>query len=268
MDSDTPKTTPRPATPAAGESLRLLSFNIQAGIQSKRYRDYVSNSWKHVLPHLERQRNLANIGALLSGYDIVGLQEVDSGSLRSAFLHQTEYLAQLGGYPYWHSQINRELGMLARHSNGVLSRHKPASVTEHKLPGMPGRGAMLLEFPTSAGEPMAICVVHLALGWRARRRQLDYLTELMGRYRFAAMMGDFNCSSRSATLREVVARAGLQGLDRELKTFPSWQPRRNLDHILVTSALRITDTRVVDYPLSDHLPISMEIQLPAGVTVA
>jgi endonuclease/exonuclease/phosphatase family metal-dependent hydrolase len=253
-------------TPAV-DRLRLLSFNIQAGIHSRRYRDYVSNGWKHILPHGERLRNLACIGALLHDYDVIGLQEVDSGSLRSGFVDQTQYLAHLGGYTHWHSQINRELGMLARHSNGILSRFRPSGVAEHKLPGLPGRGAMLAEFPTSSGEPVAVCVLHLALGWRARRRQLDYLVELMGQYRFAVLMGDFNCSSRSATLRSVIADAGLQGLDEELKTFPSWRPRHNLDHILVSPALRISEARVLDYALSDHLPISMEVQLPDGVTV-
>jgi endonuclease/exonuclease/phosphatase family metal-dependent hydrolase len=52
-----------------------------------------------------------------------------------------------------------------------------------------------------------------------------------------------------------------------LKTFPSWRPARNLDHILVSPALRIVDAEVVAYALSDHLPLSMEVELPAGVSV-
>jgi len=249
------------------DRLRLLSFNIQAGIESRRYRDYVSNGWKHLLPHDERQRNLGNIGTLLRGYDIVGLQEVDAGSLRSAFVDQTEYLAQVGGYPHWHKQVNRELGSLARHSNGILTRLRPANVAEHKLPGLPGRGALVAEFPTSDPEPLAVCVLHLALGWRARRRQLDYLVSISERYRFVVLMGDFNCSCRSATLRAAIQRSGLLGLDCELKTFPSWSPRRNLDHILVSPALHIDKAQVVDYALSDHLPLSIELVLPDGVRV-
>ncbi len=245
--------------------LRLLSFNIQAGIESRRYRDYVANSWKHLIPHSGRQRNLTNIGALLRGFDIVGLQEVDAGSLRSAYIDQSQYLAHHAGYPYWFSQVNRELGHLARHSNGLLSRIRPGSVTEHKLPGLPGRGAMVVEFPTSAGEGFAVCVLHLALGRRAQRRQLDYLIEVARHYRMIVLMGDFNCGCGSRMLRAAIAAAGLRGLDCELKTFPSWRPERNLDHILVSPALRIRGAQVLDYALSDHLPISMEVELPAGV---
>lgn len=246
-------------------SLRLLTFNIQAGIESRRYRDYLANSWKHLIPHAARQRNLTSIGALLKGFDIVGLQEVDAGSLRSAYIDQARYLAHEAGYPYWLSQVNRELGRLARHSNGLLSRIRPGSVTEHKLPGLPGRGAMVVEFPTSAGEPFAVCVLHLALGRRAQSRQLDYLVEVARSYRMIVLMGDFNCGCGSRLLRTAIAAAGLRGLDCEMKTFPSWRPERNLDHILVSAHLRINTARVLDYALSDHLPISMEVELPGGV---
>ena len=61
--------------------------------------------------------------------------------------------------------------------------------------------------------------------------------------------------------------ADLRGLDCELKTFPSWQPKRSLDHILVSHTLRILDVEVLDYPLSDHLPLSMTIGLPEGIVV-
>lgn len=266
--------TPRPdqsapttGTDAAPHRLRLLSYNIQAGIHSRHYRDYLANGWKHILPHAARLRNLAQIGAQLHGYDLVGLQEVDAGSLRSADIDQTEYLAHQGGYPFWFAQVNRRLGNLARHSNGLLSRWQPAAIIEHRLPGLPGRGALLAEFPTNRGQSLAVCVLHLALGWRARRRQLDYLVEVVQQYPFVVLMGDFNCGCESRTLRTVIDASGLRGLDCAMKTFPSWRPAQNLDHILVSPGLRIAEAGVVPYALSDHLPIRMLIELPAGVTL-
>lgn len=150
------------------QSLSLLSYNIQAGIHSRQYSDYLTNSWKHFLPYRERLDNLTRIASLLRGYDLVGLQEVDSGSLRSAYVDQVQFLAASGGFPYWHRQVNRNLGMLAQHSNGILSRVRPDKVTEHKLPGLPGRGAVVAEFALSDGEDLAVCILHLALGRRAR----------------------------------------------------------------------------------------------------
>ncbi len=247
------------------QQIKLLSYNVQGGIYSRQYSDYVTNSWKHVLPHPERLVNLARIAQLLQQFDLVGLQEVDAGSLRSANIDQIQYLARQGGFPYWYRQINRNLGPFAQHSNGLLSRLRPAAITEHRLPGLRGRGAVVAEFTLSDGQPLAIGIVHLALGWRARKRQLDYLVDLADAHPLLVLMGDFNCGCDSRSLRTMVRRAGMRGLDCDLKTFPSWRPRRNLDHILVSEPLRILGARVIDYPLSDHLPLSMTLGLPAGL---
>jgi endonuclease/exonuclease/phosphatase family metal-dependent hydrolase len=260
--------------------IKLLSYNVQGGIYSRKYSDYVTNSWKHVLPHPERLVNLTRIAQLLQQFDLVGLQEVDAGSLRSDHVDQIQYLARHGAFPYSYSQVNRNLGPFAQHSNGILSRLRPERVTEHRLPGLPGRGAVVAELPlvreaadqgreTGAhGESLAIGIVHLALGWRARQRQLDYLAELAEQHPLLVLMGDFNCGSGSRSLRAMVRRTGMRGLDSALKTFPSWRPRRNLDHILTSGSLRIESAHVIDYPLSDHLPLAMTLGLPPGLCFA
>jgi endonuclease/exonuclease/phosphatase family metal-dependent hydrolase len=252
---------------AAGtRHLKLLSFNVQAGIYSRCYSDYLTNSWKHILPHPERLANLTRIAQLLHQFDLVGLQEVDAGSLRSAYIDQIQYLARHGAFPHWYRQINRNLGPFAQHSNGLLSRLRPQRITEHKLPGLPGRGAVVAELGLSDRATLAVAIVHLALGWRARRRQLDYLVALSELHPYLVIMGDFNCGCDSKGLRAMVRKTEMRGLDCELKTFPSWRPTHNLDHILVSRPLRVITARVVDYALSDHLPISMTIELPEGVS--
>ncbi|MBK1643333.1 endonuclease [Thiocapsa imhoffii] len=245
-----------------------MSYNVQAGIRSRQYSDYVTNSWKHILPHPERLTNLTRIGQLLHQFDLVGLQEVDAGSLRSAYVDQIQYLARHGAFPHWYRQINRNLGPFAQHSNGILSRLRLKHITEHKLPGLPGRGAMLAEIELSNQATLAIAIVHLALGSRARRRQLDFLVELADQHPYLVIMGDFNCGCDSQGLRAMVRRTSMRGLDCELKTFPSWRPTHNLDHILISQELRLVNARVVDYALSDHLPLSMTVELPEGLSFA
>src|SRR4030065_2515355 len=70
--------------------LRLLTYNIQTGIATSRYRHYLTHSWKHVLPCSGRRDNLDQIAHLVRHYDIVGLQEADARSLRSNYLNLTE----------------------------------------------------------------------------------------------------------------------------------------------------------------------------------
>ena len=119
------------ATPT---TLRVLSCNILAGGSVKRYREYVTQSWKHVLPTGKRA-NLDGLAGMLGDFDLVALQEADSGSLRSGFLNQTEYLAESAGFPYWSHQPNRKVAKVAASSNGLLSRLKPDEVLDYPLPG-------------------------------------------------------------------------------------------------------------------------------------
>jgi len=251
--------------PLSGRNaLRLLSFNIQTGVDTQDFHEYVTKSWKHLLPLRERISNLNRIATLIQSYDLVGLQEVDSGSLRTGFLDQTEYLAHRAQFPYWYRQVNRSLGKIAQHSNGVLSRIRPHSVDEHKLPGLRGRGAMLVELRTNR-EPLLVCIMHLALGKRARRMQLGYISELVGEFSQLVVMGDFNCGIDSRELRDLVDTTHLQLPIEDLKTFPSWNPNRKFDHILISESLRLNNTRVLDHTHSDHLPICVEVGLPKGV---
>lgn len=249
---------------AGRNALSLLSFNIQTGVETRDFHEYVTKSWKHLLPLRERITNLNRIANLVHSYDLVGLQEVDSGSLRTGFLDQTEYLAHRAQFPYWYRQVNRNLGKIAQHSNGVLSRIRPHWIDEHKLPGLRGRGAMLVEFLTNQ-EPLLVCIMHLALGKRARRLQLAYIGELVGEYPQLVVMGDFNCGTDSQELLQLIDNTHLQLPTEDLKTFPSWRPNRKFDHILVSEALHLKSTHVLEHTHSDHLPICVEIALPEGV---
>ncbi|MBI3545367.1 MAG: endonuclease/exonuclease/phosphatase family protein [Gammaproteobacteria bacterium] len=246
----------------AARRLKLLSYNIQAGIAAHGYRHYLTQSWKHVLPFPKRLENLDRIAALVSECDVVGLQEVDGGSLRSGFINQTEYLALEARFPYWYDQTNRNLGKFAQHSTGLLSRLCPADVTEVKLPGMiPGRGALTVRF--GHGEDSLLLVVaHLALGRRARLRQLECIAEIITDYDHAIVMGDMNCCSESREIEWLLKHTELRATENTRPTFPSWRPSRNLDQILVSSSLVVERVEVLNHPFSDHLPVMMEVTLP------
>lgn len=241
--------------------LRLLSFNIQVGISTERYRHYLTRSWQHLLPHSGRAVNLQRIGALLGDYDLVALQEVDGGSLRSGFINQVERLAELGAFPYWYQQLNRDMGRLAQHSNGMLSRLRPDLLEDHPLPGPPGRGAILARFGAGA-DALAVINLHLALGARTRTRQLAYVRELIEGYRHVVLMGDMNTHAVDLLQRSPLRDLGLFA-PQVAATFPSWRPQRCLDHILLSPTLLLERVEVLSQPISDHLPVAVDIRLPS-----
>ena len=247
------------------QHLRLLSYNIQVGISSTRFRHYVTQSWRHVLPNISSFSNLDQIARLISDFDIVALQEVDAGSFRSFFVNQVEYLARRGKFPYWYFQTNRNLGKFAQHSNGLLSKLAPQEIIEHKLPGViPGRGVMEVRYG-SVDNPLVVLLVHLGLGRRARLRQLAYLSRLVNEHRHAIVMGDFNCQTQSEEMTNLLNHTELCEPAKKLLTFPSWRPLRNIDHILVSASIQTRNVEVLPYALSDHLPIAIEVMPPKGI---
>ena len=245
--------------------LKLLSYNIQAGTTTGNYREYLTSSWRQVLPNNQRVANLDAIGELVAGYDIVALQEVDCGSLRSGFLNQAKYLATHAGFPHWSHQGNRKVGMLAHAGNGLLSRIAPSQIDEHRLPGaIPGRGAMVVRFG-EGHQALYLVILHLALGRRARSQQLGYVTELIGDYPNVVVMGDLNTGPGSRELKIFCEQAGLVMPSPDTLTFPSWDPQRAIDHILVSPEMDVTEIKVLPATFSDHLPLAMTVNLNGGV---
>jgi endonuclease/exonuclease/phosphatase family metal-dependent hydrolase len=262
--SNAEETTPDATLPGGGRRLRLLSYNIQTGIASQRYRHYITQGWKHVLPHASRWSNLDSIARALRSFDIVGLQEVDSGSLRTGFINQTKYLAEQADFPYWHCQTNRRLGKFAQHSNAFLSRLIPSELIEQPLPGLPGRGVLIARFGTPAAG-LSLFVLHLALGRRTRLRQIAYLADLVNEYAHVIVMGDLNCGTGSQELKQLLRDTDLQSPPDNLNTFPSWQPRWRLDHILLSPGMDIERAYIPDWLFSDHLPMAMDVVISSGI---
>ena len=250
-----------------GQSLRVLSYNVQVGISSGRYHHYLTNSWKHVLPYHGRMGNLDSIARFIAGFDLVGLQELDAGSLRSNFINLAEYLSNQSQLTYWYSQTNRKLGKLAQHSLGLLSRYQPHSVVEHRLPGrIPGRGAIEAHFGAPEGDnSLVIMLVHLSLGKKARLEQMHYISEVLRDHEHVVVMGDMNTPAHSLEVQRLVRSTRLQEPLQSAKTYPSWRPIHAFDHILVTPGLGVEKVHVYNLNYSDHLPVGVELTVPEGV---
>lgn len=241
--------------------LKLLTFNIQVGIKTDRYRHYFTRGWKHVLPHVARHENLRQIADVVQKYDLVALQEIDSGSIRSGFLNQVEYLAEAADFPFWYTQTNRDLGMLAQHGNGLLLRVRPEELEDHKLPGrIPGRGAIIVRVPY-AGRQLVVVMLHLSLGTKAREAQLHYLAEQLDGEELVVVMGDLNSHMAADVVNSPLGEVGLRKPETPHATFPAWRPQLALDHVLASPALKITDQEVLQCHISDHLPIGVTLEL-------
>jgi len=237
-------------------ALRLITYNIQVAIGSRRYRHYVSHGWKYVMPHGQSLHNLDRIADIIRDFDIVGLQEADGGSFRTAFVDQARYLAASADFRFCESIVTRDFGRFAQHTNSLLSRLPVQGMHEHRLPGaMDGRGVLEVRFNLD-GRPLTVFVTHLALRQRTRMRQVAYLAKLVRAAGPSVVMGDFNAKPRSKELAYLCEHAGLHMSTRPAHaTLPSWRPRVAVDHILATPELTLESYGPIPELLSDHLPV-------------
>lgn len=246
---------------------------MQLGIRSRHPGDYLIKSWRHLLPPSHPTRHLEPIAAQIKHHDLVALQEADVGSFRTHSVNLVHFLAENAGYPYFEHHNHRRIGRVARHAMGLLSRFPLAEVRSHSLPGrIPGRAALIAKIPTcthcgTRGEPLVVIATHLALGERDRRSQLSYLQEEVGPARFVVLMGDLNCELDELRRHPFLRAQEFLHHPEIAPTFPSWRPKKILDHILVSADLEIVDGGTVNFPWSDHLPVAMTIALPDGLSV-
>jgi endonuclease/exonuclease/phosphatase family metal-dependent hydrolase len=251
-----------PDPPTQDHRLRVLTLNIQVGLQTAHYGHYVTGAWRHVLPSRRVRANLDRIAELAARHDLVALQEADAGSLRTGQLNQVEYLARQAGFAHWQVAVNRNLGPFAQHCLGFLSRHPLQQVEHHALPGrVRGRGALMATLALPGCGALRVVVTHLALSRASRQRQLDYLAQLVPAGCELLMLGDLNCEADELLQHPLLRDRGLRPI-LGAPTFPSWRPLRRLDHVLATPGLRVLHSHVVPTPLSDHLAVSAELHLP------
>lgn len=110
--------------------------------------------------------------------------------------------------------------------------------------------------------PLVLVIMHLSLGLRAQIKQLAHVYELIKDYEHIVVMGDLNNHADQLLGNSPLGNLSLQPLPTALPTFPSWRPERTLDHIMVSPNLQIKNAGVVCFPMSDHLPIAVDIAMP------
>jgi endonuclease/exonuclease/phosphatase family metal-dependent hydrolase len=212
--------------------------------------------------------------------DIVALQEIDVGRVRTGGIDQAGAIArELGMQPHFHPAM-RMLGEL--YGNAILTRSPSHLVKGALLPSPASftrfepRAALWVRTEL-AGRRLDIVNTHLGLTRAERSMQVGALLGhewLDGWDKEGALIltGDFNVGRRSRSYRRLAAclrPARDSAGKRRLRTFPSRLPILSLDHVFVSDLVETADVRTVRTRLtrlaSDHLPLLAEfrmLQLP------
>lgn len=243
---------------------RLLVYNIAYGTGAP-------SSFSHNLLSVHRylrptNRHFARISKFIekAKADIVGLLEVDTGSVRSGFQNQAEVLArQLLHYPhcstkYGDGLAGRLVPILRKQGNAILAKREESRGVFHFFPD--GFKRLIIEL--DAGD-FSFFLVHLALSRRARAVQLKHLAELLAERSHPVIVGgDFNVFGGVRELAEFQTKLQLSNPNRlQLPTYPAWEPKHQLDFILCSKEIQALNFQVPDVHLSDHLPVILDFKI-------
>lgn len=246
-----------PHTPKGCDIMRILTYNIQAGIGTRSSRDMIFGLRSHFRDSLRKRKTIDAIAEFISDFDIVCLQEIGLGGQRSGGISQLPRLSEGSGLSHSIVQLNREIGKVSKHGNAILSRYPIKGFLDKKLPGrVPGRGKMICEI-----EGLIIVNTHLSLAPKAQTEQLSFMASELKDRENIVLCGDLNMGSRAGRLEGFADQCGLDILTTPFtKTHPSWAPKRDLDHILISQSLSAKTVKVHDdIRLSDHLPVSVRM---------
>jgi len=196
--------------------------------------------------------------------DIVGLIEVDTGSIRSRNVNQAEKLAgDLGmnsSYEtkYGLKSFNQLLPIVRKQGNAFMAASRVHGETFHYFDT--GIKRLIIELEM---DDFAIFLVHLSLKYRHRHLQLRRLYDLIQETRKPVVVaGDFNTFWGENEIYLFMKAAGLRSANIDSRpTYPSRAPRKELDFILYQDGIRVTAFDVPDVKLSDHLPLVCDFEL-------
>lgn len=197
--------------------------------------------------------------------DIVGLVEVDTGSIRSRMVNQAEKIAAdlnlNSSYEinkYGESSINQLIPIIRKQGNAFLAAERVHGETFHYFDT--GIKRLIIELEM---EHFAVFLVHLSLKYRHRHLQLRKLYDLIQATRKPVIVaGDFNTFWGGDEIYLFMRAAGLASANKEgLPSYPARAPRKELDYILHQDGIEVSNFYIPDIQLSDHLPLVCDFHI-------
>jgi endonuclease/exonuclease/phosphatase family metal-dependent hydrolase len=243
--------------------MRLLLYNIRYGVGA-------GASMHMPLPGagyiLGNQNVLPDIARFIKSTDpdIVGLIEVDTGSIRSRNVNQAETIAaELGmnsSYEtkYGAKSLNQLLPIIRKQGNAFLAAPRVHGETFHYFDT--GIKRLIIELEMAE---FTVFLVHLSLKYRHRHLQLRKLYDLIEQREKPVMVaGDFNTFWGENEIYLFMRAAGLRSANvNSQPSYPSRSPRKELDFVLYQDGINVTNFEIPQVRHSDHLPLICDFEL-------
>lgn len=254
--------------------VRLITYNIEycEGIEGIWYQ-YLK-FWKIFFPPKKLDQRIVDALKRLNP-DILTLIEVDTGSFRSRGIDEVRFIEQKLHLKSFVEKIKYPLHgwlklfhhvpILDKQANSIISKYKLLNIKYHVL--HEGTKRVIIEATVHCPQKITLLAAHLALGTKARTRQIEELIKIVNNIKNPViLMGDFNTFNGEKEIKDLLKKTHLRdkiSLDKHSLPFtePAWHPNKRLDYILTSPQVKVKRYSVLNFHFSDHLPLMIEFSV-------
>ncbi len=243
--------------------MRLLLYNIRYGVGNGATSPVPLPGARYLFAEAAELRRITEFISSKDP-DIIGLIEVDTGSLRSGRVNQAEMIADsLGHYScyenkYGEGSVNQILPIVRKQANAFLASPRVHGERFHYFDT--GIKRLIIELEL---DDVEIFLVHLSLKYRHRQQQLRHLYELVSACEKPVIVaGDFNTVWGEDEIFLFMKASGLSNANKKrLPSYPTRKPRQEFDFILYSTDITVTHFEIPQVPFSDHLPLICDFEV-------
>jgi len=242
-------------------TIKIAYFNVQSGVgTTKGYLHYLTSFWKYFLPH--SQNEIVRTAEFINseGINVITFSEIDGGSLRSEYINQVKLISNLTNLKINKFFPTYQIMGVLNQGNSINTKYPILVTKNHKLRGT-GEPRYLGETMLLIDEKkVTILVTQLSLEKNNRINQIEDIANIINKMKGPIILsGDFNTEDKLEL--DIMNKTRLKKVVN-LKTYPSWNPNKSLDYILLSEEFDVKRSySLKSIKVSDHLPLIVEISL-------
>jgi endonuclease/exonuclease/phosphatase family metal-dependent hydrolase len=173
--------------------------------------------------------------------------------IASAIGHYSVYQCKYGA-----SSFNLRLPIVRKQGNALLAAPRVHGERFHYFDS--GIKRLIIELEL---EECAVFLVHLSLKYRHRQGQLRSLHDLVEKTNKPVIIaGDFNTFWGEHEIFLFMKATGLRSANLHSQpSYPSHAPRKELDFVLYSKGITVTNFSIPNVAFSDHLPLICDFEI-------
>ncbi len=251
--------------------LKLMTYNIWGG---KCYKEYLGGT-----PEAECTRDTAPVAQVIKAadVDVVSLNEVFNCT---AYGNQTEQIARLAGFPYYHFSSALERSVIGGfYGNAIISKYPIVKIEEKVIAAETGvrlseQRVVFCATLDCNGKMLDVIISHFGLIQEEKQRAADAVLDFASRSgNKCVFMGDMNSIRESVHAERLKTSFSIANEKDELVTWPAeYTPperqhfssplwNRQIDFIFVSDGISVNKTEAIYSLASDHKPLCADVEI-------